>query len=319
MANPSPTTTWSYIQIASSTNLGPMTTPFEFPSDCTNLYDFRTTVLGETWSTVYTGGCALSTCCPYSKFYTTAFAWYSSYYSPAVCPQNYQTCDGPWEVASTLGSTEHVRFCCPTGYTCPLWSNFQICETTRTASTTVLVVENISIQKIISTATLPEGTSIYDYAYPLQIRWKDSDFAVSTGLTSTIPTETGPTAGPSSQSPAKSGGGHSGLSTGAIVAIAVVLGVVAILGIVAFLWWRRAQKRRQGQFKDSDTPPGAMPGSYKPAVEMPELDARNKPAIPELDTRNGRGVPELDAKDTIAVSELDSRSKAIHELGVNQR
>lgn len=56
----------------------------------------------------------MSACCPYSKFYTTALGWYSSYYSPAVCPQGYQTCNGPWEVASTLNATEHVRFCCPT-------------------------------------------------------------------------------------------------------------------------------------------------------------------------------------------------------------
>jgi hypothetical protein len=114
MANPTPTTTWSYVQITSSTNLGPMPTAVEFPPDCTNMYNFRTTVLGASWSTVYTGGCAMSTCCPYSNFYTTAFGWYSSYYSPAVCPQGYQTCRGPWEVASTLGATEHVKFCCPT-------------------------------------------------------------------------------------------------------------------------------------------------------------------------------------------------------------
>jgi hypothetical protein len=120
MADQTPTTTWQYVTIASSTNLGPMTTPVQFPPDCTNLYDFHTTVLGQpNWSTLYTGGCAMSSCCPYSSIYTTGLAWYSSYYSPAVCPQGYQTCPGPWEVASTLPSTEHVRFCCPV-YVFPL-------------------------------------------------------------------------------------------------------------------------------------------------------------------------------------------------------
>ncbi len=111
-----PTTTWQYVPITSSTNLGAMLTPTAFPSGCTDIYNFNTTVLGATgWpTTFYTGGCAMSSCCPFGRFYTTALAWYSSYYSPAVCPQRYITCPGPWEVQSSLPRNEHVRFCCPT-------------------------------------------------------------------------------------------------------------------------------------------------------------------------------------------------------------
>jgi hypothetical protein len=92
-----------------------MSTPFVFPDNCyTDLYDMKTPVFGQpTWSNVYTQGCVLSTCCPYSKFYTTKLAWYSSYYSPAVCPMSYHTCDGPKEVETALATGEMVKFCCP--------------------------------------------------------------------------------------------------------------------------------------------------------------------------------------------------------------
>ena len=77
------------------------------------MFDFQTTVLGATWSNVMTQGCAMSSCCPSSNIYTAEFGWYSSYYSPAVCPEHYKTCSGPDEVRSILPSGENVAFCCP--------------------------------------------------------------------------------------------------------------------------------------------------------------------------------------------------------------
>jgi hypothetical protein len=135
----------------------------------------------------------------------------------------------------------------------------------RSKPTTVLVVENISVQKIISTETLSEGSPIYDYAYPLQIRWKDSDFSPSSSSASNVPTPTTLPAAPSG-SPAGNIGDKGRLPTGAIVAIAVVLGVAVTAAIVAFIFWKLARQRRQRRSQHSELP----------AVVITELDARNK-------------------------------------------
>lgn len=312
-----PSTTWSYVKITSSTNIGPMTTPFKFPSDCTNLYDFHTTVLGQPdWSTLYTGGCVMSSCCPYSAFYTTDRAWYSSYYSPAVCPQGYQTCDGPWEVASALQTNEHVRFCCPTyvfplaesfwtillslaisGYSCPLWSGYAICETARTAATSALVVDNISFQHVYSTEVLPSPTDEgvpYDYAYPLQIRWKDSDFAntsksntstlarstsnaTSTYATSTQPASTRPMSTEQiliqPTSPPTGSSSSNTLAAGAIAGIAVGLSVLAVASIGVLLIWIRTRRARQ---TPADPVLPDMPELYEKR-DFHELDPSSRP------------------------------------------
>jgi hypothetical protein len=88
---------------------------FKLPSGCTDVYRFDTTVLDQPawYTTLYTGGCAMNSCCPFFEIYTTAYGWYSSYYSSTVCPQNYITCTGPREARSGLPRNEHVCFCCP--------------------------------------------------------------------------------------------------------------------------------------------------------------------------------------------------------------
>jgi hypothetical protein len=72
---PSPNT-WTVPTVTSSTNLGPMTTPFSAPPDCLqNLYDFQTPGLipGDLY-TYYTQGCAISSCCPSSTPYAEIYA-----------------------------------------------------------------------------------------------------------------------------------------------------------------------------------------------------------------------------------------------------
>ncbi|KAN0096046.1 hypothetical protein V8E51_014851 [Hyaloscypha variabilis] len=254
--------------ITSTTNLGPLTTPITFPAICTNQFDFHTTILGQPeWSTLRVGGCALSQCCPSSQFYTSGDAWYSSYFSPGVCPQGYQTCDGPTEVEQTLPPGESVRFCCPIGYTCPLWPCYSICATLRTSATTALVVDNIVHQSIYSTETLPAPTGTYtpyDYAYPIQIRWKDSDFAAKTssGATS-AETSSGPTSGASKR--------EKKLSTGAIAAIAVLMGLLA--GLLLGLWWSRKKRKANSgtvavDAKVTEFAKAEMDGGGVPAREL---------------------------------------------------
>ncbi|KAK0125484.1 hypothetical protein ONS96_009321 [Cadophora gregata f. sp. sojae] len=270
-----PTTTVTCLAtatITSSTNLGPLTTPVAFPSICSNQFDFPTTILGQSsWSSLLLGGCALSQCCPSSRFYTSDNAWYSSYFSPGVCPQGYQTCNGPAEVETILPAGESVRFCCPLGYTCPMWPCFSICATLRASATTALVVDNIVHQSIYSTETLSAQTGVstaYDYAYPIQIRWKDSDFAVQTS-SSALPAGT--------SSGFKSGIGNKKLSTGTIAAIAVVVAVLALASLILAVWWFR----KRGKAKA-----GPVATEINVAVgEKPEMDGSGM-AARELDTNH---------------------------------
>jgi hypothetical protein len=104
-------------------------------------------------------------------------------------------------------------------------------------ATTALVVDNIIHQSIYSTETLSAqtGTPLYDYAYPIQIRWKDSDFAAQTSSSTTPSSGTTPTEKTIATSKSKK------LSTGAIAAIAVILGLLA--GLLVGLWWSRKKRK----------------------------------------------------------------------------
>ena len=96
-----------------STNLGPLPTT-TFPADChESLFDFNTLGLGLPW-TYNTQGCAISTCCPSGNFYTEPWAFMTSYYSPGVCPHDYQRC-GPPPTSLETKAGETVAFCCPNG------------------------------------------------------------------------------------------------------------------------------------------------------------------------------------------------------------
>ncbi|ORY06214.1 hypothetical protein BCR34DRAFT_590650 [Clohesyomyces aquaticus] len=216
------------INVISSTNIGPLNTPVTFPAICTNQFNFHTSILGApTWSSLRVGGCALSQCCPSSRFYTDDNAWYTSYFSPGVCPAGYQTCNGPIEVEKTLPAGESVRFCCP---------------------------------------DIP-----YEYAYPIQIRWKDADFVLKTSGRSTPTVTSAGLSPPSGTLTPKT----TKPSTGAIAGIAVSIGLVAIGVALLCLWWfrkkRRANSRAMTTVTDSDVRQYAkaeMDGSGMSAREL---------------------------------------------------
>jgi hypothetical protein len=233
--------------ITSSTNLGPLTTPATFPAICTNQFNFHTTILGQQeWSSLRVRGCALSQCCPSSRIYMSGGAWYSSYFSPGCVRRGIRSVMGQrkWRkryrqerVCGFAVRCKYNYLLCYTwyelkliafrGYKCPLWPCYSICATLRVSATTALVVDNIIHQSIYSTETLQAqtgATTPYEYAYPIQIRWKDSDFAAKTssGTTSTE-TSSGSTSGTSKRKK---------LSTGAIAAIAVMMGLLALAGLL---------------------------------------------------------------------------------------
>lgn len=97
-------------------NLGSLA-PTSFPANClSDWWNMQSSALGmpTVWS-YHTQGCATSTCCPFGKFYTEAWAWMTSYYSPGVCPSQYKSCAppaAPTALSSAPGET--VAFCCPT-------------------------------------------------------------------------------------------------------------------------------------------------------------------------------------------------------------
>ena len=128
-----------------------------------------------------------------------------------------------------------------------MWPCFSICATLQASATTALVVDNIVHQSIYSTEILPAQTGAstpYDYAYPIQIRWKDSDFAAKTS-SSITPVET------SSDSTSRTGGKK--LSTGVIAAIAVVVGLLALTILLLVLWWLRKKRNATSGSVNTDT------------------------------------------------------------------
>ena len=115
MSSTAPTsvsTLYAIPTITSYINVGPMTTAINFPANCRNdVYDFGESGIGLPYS-YYTQGCALSSCCPSNHVYSSAFEWYSYYYSPAVCPFGYT--QGPVDPIISTASGENARWCCPT-------------------------------------------------------------------------------------------------------------------------------------------------------------------------------------------------------------
>ena len=103
--------------VISSTNRGAMLTPVPLPTDCLkDAWNFQAGGLIQmdpSFYTYFTQGCAISSCCPSSTPYSNSYQWLSTYYSPAVCPQSYQTCLGPPAEYLTPESGETVMFCCP--------------------------------------------------------------------------------------------------------------------------------------------------------------------------------------------------------------
>jgi len=73
--SPSPNT-WTIPTVTSSTNLGPLTTPFSLPPDCLQkLYDLQIPgLIPGALYTYYTEGYAISPCCPSSTPYTSVYA-----------------------------------------------------------------------------------------------------------------------------------------------------------------------------------------------------------------------------------------------------
>ena len=175
-------------------------------------------------------------------------------------------------------------------------------------STSAIQLDNMFDQFTQSTVS-PINQNYYA-AYPLQIRWKEGDFD---GVKTTTDVASGTST--SSPAPAQSLGsgrptttsvvgtqkqGASGLSTGAIAAIASVAGVLLLSALGGLVWWlsrrSRAQHSKEIEAKGED------------AADISEQDMANV---------GGRKYNELEGREAQRDAELDGSERL--EMEANQR
>ncbi|MCJ1391604.1 hypothetical protein MMC18_004468 [Xylographa bjoerkii] len=226
----------------------------------------------------------------------------------------------------TLQPSERVAWCVPNGYGCPnptfgtnhsdptQFYNVFAQKNDLGISTTAFAADNIFDQNILSVESVQ---SYYWAAYPLQIRWKDSDFTTTTtGTASTSSTPTPVASVPATGSPSSlsniSGASTSaGLPTGVVPAIAVVVGVV-VLATLAFLFWcLRRRSRERNRLRQQPILPRAVMSQYDMAVQQEHYPTHGL-AGPHLAEAYG-GLP--------ADSELEAhgRSQELESYSLDRR
>jgi len=136
-------------------------------------------------------------------------------------------------LANTISPSFEIRseYFCPSGPLGGWWA----CQQHERTPDVIWVVSGIADQRTIGTTS----GNWWKVAYPLQIRWKDSDtsrfYPAAVSATATAATAT--TAPPATTEAA-------GPTVHTVVGLAVALGVVILLGIVAFLVYRRRHRRQ---------------------------------------------------------------------------
>jgi len=192
------------------------------------------------------------------------------------------------------------------------------------ASTSAIQLYNMSDQ---STKTTVDPIKDYYYAaYPLQIRWKEGDFAAakttpaslsSTASSPPVPAQSVASEGPTSTSPAVTGSQSSHtLSTGAIAAIAVVVGIVLLSALGVLVWWLRKRYRGQHSASTKSTASTKSKAESKDgyASGMTEDPYASNRTHEELEAPGAREAAELEARER---AELETRERA--ELEARKR
>ncbi|KAK2598058.1 hypothetical protein QQS21_005769, partial [Conoideocrella luteorostrata] len=227
----------------------PLTTTFTRPDDCSGIYRSGFLMMVD----------VSKTCMP-SGFKTDA------YFSPGyVCPAGYvSACHDNTGVASlttvtccptvndpsirlgcvttsTLSSIWSTLFCT---WIAPKDSNFYVPLTT--VANGVTTTQSVGLQA-------PGGLN----AFGVRMVYQSSDMVTATTTTAKTTASTTDTSsgGSSTSNPSQSAGEPGGLSTGAKVAIGVVIPVVALAAIIGvFLWWRRRKHHYQPQSQTEPKP-----------------------------------------------------------------
>lgn len=220
----------------------------------------------------------------------------TSYYSPGLyCPSNYHTCSpppSPYQLSSASGET--IAFCCPSSepgpfvhpltsiltsqdYICPAWQSqsggtgivYDACNSGfSTGSQVVTVGDNIydqsSLSQYIFTAT--GMTTLWQIAFPIQIRWQSSDFTTSsiqstdTKIGVTGPTSISTSTAPKLSPPQLSGGAISGIVVGSLI------GAALLIGVSLFLFFFRRRRARSTQSINHQPYKGELPGAGIPTT-----------------------------------------------------
>jgi len=217
----------------------PLTKSFSRPKDCTGVVKSSFLVMMDVASTCLPPGIQTES---------------DAYFSPGIaCPSGYvSACHDNTGVASLTTVT-----CCPTlnrdvTLSCvddrtlaSVWSTLFCTWIAPKAKTSLPVT--LSANGVTSTENLdfssPGGLNAFGVRMVYQKTDTDRPTATTTGGT-TKPTSSDPT---NSDTSTPSPGDDGGLSTGAKVAIGVVIPVVAIAALVGILLWWRRRRRHHGQ------------------------------------------------------------------------
>lgn len=188
------------------------------------------------------------------------------------------------------------------------------------ASTSAIQLDNMSDQ--FTKTTVDPINQFYYAAYPLQIRWKEGDFAAakttlaslsSATSTSPVPAQSVASGRPTSTSPAVTAYQSSNsLSTGAIAAIAVVVGIVLLCALGVLVWWLR--RRYRGQYSASTKSTASTKSKDGYASGITEDPYASNRTHEELEAPGAREAAELEARER---AELETRERA--ELEARKR
>ncbi|KAK8054987.1 hypothetical protein PG993_000214 [Apiospora rasikravindrae] len=214
-----------------SRGAGPLTTVFHTPEFCAT----------DRWTDIGTPALSSSICMPPN--FMQYFGNKAGMYSPAICPDGYTDgCTFPTALPSVEDGTplyggpllagETARLCCPTGYTC--YTGPQ---------TAPEMPYSRCISAARSSRTYVESHVTHttrNMVYAIQVRWQESDLSIlETDPTVPGSTFTEPTA-TTTPDPGDGDGGPAHMPFHLILAIAIaVLLFLILLGIVAWLVWRR--------------------------------------------------------------------------------
>ncbi|KAK0748493.1 hypothetical protein B0T21DRAFT_23293 [Apiosordaria backusii] len=279
--------------------IGPLTTTFSAPSSCsTALSNFYEVFEGEKDSSYVQG--------PLFPTHKDCFpSGYdpepTKYYSPGFCPQEYTAACSSIRTSSTV--TETAVACCPNygvEYTCATESKPESgCTTVWQGGAGKMEPIVIKNSTIASTATVTlRGGAIS--AYPIQIRFQASDIsnALTPSRTAIIPPPTNVLL----PSDITSSSSSSGLSSTAIIGIAVGGGLGFFILFSSLCLWCYMRRRRKQYSSSSGSQPSPHPTkSGAPSHIIDGYSTRSHPQTFYDDTTSHHSAPTPKRKQFLTV------------------
>ncbi|KAI9741300.1 MAG: hypothetical protein M1834_003017 [Cirrosporium novae-zelandiae] len=304
----------THFNASSNVLIGPLTTTFSPPTGClstiTSPYGSPNLYLAKT-------GEIIDPNC-YPTDYTT-----DDIYSPGFCPSGWSSACTPLDTDGspyfTFSATSvSVYQCCPTGFSCAIWANYlnyYFCTsnipTTSIPLWIVGISSGVSIQTLVTTIphpswkantitssassgsavqTITTSSSPKVYAKPIFVAYQSTDTQVVYHYS--------PSLRPTSVSATSDASTNSGLSTGAKIAIGVVVPLVVIFSalLVGFFILRH-RRRRKLQMQNTApiqttqpmlpldfemNPPSEQKRDKKPVSEMPDSSRTELPSPQQI-------------------------------------